>query len=116
MPALTYCAGVKHLTMADKSLLVGTEAADLLTQYAALIARIGSGDAVTLRAVGVDGEEVEATFVLNSGTVLIAESSRSALPEPDNSSAVEYLRDRLASYGSDAGIASSSVGDHPEAG
>jgi hypothetical protein len=90
---------MKHLTMADKSLLVGTEAADLLLEYAALIAQIGRGDSVVLRAIGVDGEPVEVTFLLNSGTVLLAESSRSDVPEPDNREAVEYMRGRLESYG-----------------
>lgn len=85
--------------MAEKSLLIGNEATDLLTSYAALLARIPSGDAVTLRAIGVDGAEVEATFVLNSGTVLMAESSSSTLQEPDNSEGIAYLRERLESYG-----------------
>jgi hypothetical protein len=95
---------MKHVTMADKSLLIGTEAADLLTRYAALVARLGSGDAVTLRAIGADGDEVDATFVLNSGTVLLAESSGSTVPEPDNTATVGYLRDRLASFGPMSGI------------
>jgi hypothetical protein len=99
--------------MADKSLLVGNEAADLLTQYAALVARIASGDAVTLRAIGADGGEVEATFVLNSGTVLIAESTDSRVPEPDNSDAEAYLRDRLASYGPDSSGALDEAEDLP---
>ena len=95
---------MKHVTMAEKSLLVGTEVADLLTQYAALLAQLRGGDAVTLRAYGIDGEEVEATFVLNSGVVLMAESTRSPLPEPDNSAAVAYLRERLDSFGPASGI------------
>ena len=101
--------------MADKSLLVGSEAADLLTQYAALVARINSGDAVTLRAIGTDGGEVEATFVLNSGTVLIAESTDSRVPEPDNSDTEAYLRDRLASYGPDSSGALDEAEDIPGA-
>lgn len=59
---------------------------------------------MTLRAIGADGALVEATFVLNSGTVLMAESSNSALPEPDNTEAVAYLRERLDSYGPSGGF------------
>jgi hypothetical protein len=90
---------MKHLSMADKSLLVGDEAADTLLEYAALLARLSSGDSLRLRAIGADGDEVTATLLLNSGTVLIAETSTSSLPEPDNGAAVSYMRGRIDSYG-----------------
>jgi hypothetical protein len=93
-----YGAGMKHVTMADKSLLVGDDAADTLVEYAALIARLNSGDSVTLRAVGTDGEEVMATFLINSGTVLVAQSTFSNLPEPDNAEHVAYMRSRIAQF------------------
>jgi hypothetical protein len=84
--------------MADKSLLIGDEAADLLLEYAALLAQIGRGDSVKLRAIGADGDEVTVGFLLNSGTVLLIESSTSGLPEPDNGEAERYMRSRLDSY------------------
>jgi hypothetical protein len=84
--------------MADKSLLVGDEAGDLLLKYAALLAQIGRGDSVQLRAIGIDGDEVTAGFLLNSGTVMLVESSSSRLPEPDNREAVRYMQERLDSY------------------
>lgn len=84
--------------MAQKSLLIGDAAADAVVRYAALTARSGGGDAITLRAIGVDGEEVAATFLLNAGTVMMVESSRSALPEPDNTEAIAYMTERLNSY------------------
>jgi hypothetical protein len=83
--------------MADKSLLVGDDAADLLLEYAALLAQLGRGDSVSLRAVGADGDEVTAGFLLNGGTTLLVESTRSSLPEPDNERAVEYMRGRIGS-------------------
>lgn len=89
--------------MADKSLLVGDEAAGLLMRYAALLAQINRGDSLDLSAIGVDGEQVHVTFLLNSGTVLLAETSRSDLPEPDNSHAIRYMRGELDSYGRDGG-------------
>ncbi len=95
--------------MADKSLLVGNEAADLLMQYAALLAQISRGDAINVSAIGVDGELVEVTFLLNSGTVLLAESSTSGLPEPDNAAVITYMRGQLDSYGPVAGA----TGDSP---
>ncbi|MDQ4138149.1 MAG: hypothetical protein M3116_04805, partial [Actinomycetota bacterium] len=81
------------------SLLVGDDAADALVEYAALVAQLGSGDSVQLNGIGVDGEKVTASFLLNSGTVLMAESTSSELPEPDNLEATAYMRKQLRTYG-----------------
>jgi hypothetical protein len=86
---------MKHLTMGEKSLLVGDEAADLLIEYAALLATYSRGDSVKLHAVDGDGDEVIATFLLNQGITLMAETTNSSLPEPDNSETVAYLRERI---------------------
>jgi hypothetical protein len=86
---------MKHLTMGEKGLLAGDEVADLLIEYAALLATHSRGDAVQVRALGEDGDEVVATFLLNQGTALMAETTRSSLSEPDNSEAVAYLRERI---------------------
>lgn len=91
-------SAVKHLTMAEKSLLLGNEAADTLVEYAALVARTRSGDSVSLRAIGVDGAEVEASFLLNSGTVLLVETSTSQLPEPENADVVAAMRRKIDSF------------------
>jgi hypothetical protein len=89
---------MQHITMSDKSLLVGDSVAELLLEYAALIAKVGSGDTVKVRAFGDDGDEVTASFLLNSGTVLMSETTASPLPEPENSEAEMYLRRCLDSY------------------
>jgi hypothetical protein len=87
---------MKHITYADKSLLVGDEAADTLTEYSAALARAGSADTVTLAAYGADGSDTEGTFVLNQGTVLMAETTKSSIPEPDNTTAVTRMREKIA--------------------
>jgi hypothetical protein len=84
--------------IAGKSLLIGDEVADTLVRYAALLGKANSADNVIVRSIGVDGEEVEANYLLNSGTVLVSESTRSTLPEPDNADALAYLQDRLQQY------------------
>jgi hypothetical protein len=89
---------MKHLTMADKSLLIGDEAADTLMAYAALVATKDTGQTVVLQAIGFDGVEVAVTFLLNSGTVLLVESSESTLPEPDNEDQVVWMRERLRAF------------------
>jgi hypothetical protein len=86
---------VKHLTMGEKSLLVGDSTADLLIEYAALLGTHSRADSVELRAVSGDGDEVVATFLLNQGVALMAETTRSSLPEPDNSEAEAYMRERI---------------------
>jgi hypothetical protein len=93
-----YVQRVMHVTMADKSLLIGDDTADLLVRYAALLGKTGSADSVSLRAISGDGDEVVAQLLLNSGTVLMAETNHSALPEPNNRDVDEYLKERLAAY------------------
>jgi hypothetical protein len=86
---------MKHITYADKSLLVGDEAADTLTEYSAALARAGSADTVTLAAYGADGADTEGTFVLNQGTVLMSETTQSSIAEPDNTVAVTQMREKI---------------------
>lgn len=89
---------MKHVSTADQNLLLGDAAADLLLEYAALLAKIGSGDAVRMNAVDADGDAVVAGFLLNGGTTMLIQSTNSVLPEPDNAEAERYLRRRLATY------------------
>jgi len=86
---------VQHLTVESKSLLIGDEAAEALTEYAALVAKHGTGDRVKLRAFGSDGDEVTATIVLSAGTTMVTETSHNTLPEPNNGDAVRYMREQI---------------------
>jgi hypothetical protein len=86
---------MKHLTYSDKSLLVGDEAADALLEYSALVAKNGTADTVTLTGFGSDGQEVEATFVLDQGTILMAETSHTSIAEPENSDALMQMREKM---------------------
>ena len=89
---------MQHLTTAEKSLLVGDRTADLLMEYAALVAQIKAGDSIKINALGADGDEVVATLLLNSGTTMVAETTTSTQREPDNAEVDQYLQDRLAAY------------------
>ena len=91
----TYGEHMKHITFGDKSLLVGDQATDLLLQYASLLASESNADTVTLRAIGPDGNETEATFLLDTGVPLMAETTISSLPELDNAEAVAYMQERI---------------------
>ena len=86
---------MKHLTMAEKSLLLGDEAADLLMEYAAVLGQTDSADTVVLSAYGDDGDPVDVTFLLNGGTSILSESSESPMTEPDNAEGIRYMREKM---------------------
>lgn len=86
---------MKHVTYSDKSLLIGSEVADLLMSYATVLGRTGGTDTVTVHAIETDGSEVDATFLLNPSTVMMVESANTGVEEPDNEYAVEYMRERV---------------------
>ncbi|GAA0964022.1 hypothetical protein [Frigoribacterium faeni] len=88
---------MKHITFASKSLLVGDDAADTLLEYAALLAQSGQADTVELNAINADGNAVVATFLLDAGASLMAESTTSEIEAPDNAEAIEYMRSEIGS-------------------
>ena len=86
---------VKHLTFADKSLLVDDATADLLLEYAAVLARNGDADNIAIHAFSSDGDEVDATLLLDAGAPIMVETSHTSLPDPDNDEVVTYMREQL---------------------
>ena len=86
---------MKHVTYSDKSLLVGDIAADLLMRYAAALANTNGADTVDIRAIGSDGADVVATFLLDAGAPMMAETSTASVKEPDNAEAEVYMRERM---------------------
>jgi hypothetical protein len=95
-PHARFVVGMKHISFADKTMFLDDETADALMEYAGLLAAEHSGDTVTVRAVGQDGNETDATFVLNMATNLIAESTNSTLDPPENPVALKYMLERIA--------------------
>ncbi|MCU1544134.1 MAG: hypothetical protein JWM50_1999 [Microbacteriaceae bacterium] len=86
---------MQHILFANKSLLAGDTVTETLMQYAALLANEDLADTVKISAIGIDGESVVVTFLLDNGTNLVAETSRSELEEPDNDDVVTYMRERI---------------------
>jgi hypothetical protein len=82
---------MKHITFGDKSLLIGDAAADALLKYAAFLATAARGDTVEVHAISSDGDEVTASFLFGPGATVMAETSHTQLPEPDNSAAIAYM-------------------------
>ncbi len=91
----TYGRPMKHVTFADKSLLMGDDAADALLEYARLIAETRGADSVTLKSISSDGNTVDASFLLNANTVLLIESTNSQVEPPDNHAATMEMQDRI---------------------
>ena len=87
---------MQHVTYADKTLLVGDDAADTLIRYAAALGRKQSSDDVRLKAISGDGDAVVATFLLSASAPLMIESTHSSLPEPDNTEVVEDMRKKIS--------------------
>jgi len=97
---------MKHLTYADKSLLIDDATADALLEYAALLARAGDADSVTVSAYGADGQSVEATLLLDAGAPVMSETTHSTMNEPENPTALSYLQEQIALRSSPPSIAS----------
>jgi hypothetical protein len=86
---------MKHVSYADKSLFMGDDAADTLLEYARLVADNERADTVTLSSISTDGNTVEASFLLDASTVLMVESTNSDVEAPDNTEAVQDIKDRI---------------------
>ncbi|MCW3493350.1 hypothetical protein [Microbacterium sp. SSM24] len=86
---------MKHVTFADKSLLMGDAAAEALLEYARLIADTHGADSVTLKSISSDGNTVDASFLLNANTVLLIESTNSDVVAPDNRAATQEMQERI---------------------
>jgi hypothetical protein len=86
---------MKHVTYADKSLLMGDEAADTLLEYASALVNAGKADTVDVHAFGEDGQEVVATFLLETGAPVMAETTHTSMKEPDNWEAIAYMREHI---------------------
>jgi hypothetical protein len=91
---------MKHIVYAEKTLLIGDEVADLAVEYAAMLANHGKADTVTLHAFDADGDAIDATLLLNSGSNIVAATSHNTIPEPDNSEAVADIRERMVALSS----------------
>lgn len=85
---------MKHVTYADKALFLDDESADWLMEYARALGVAGQTDAISLHAIGLDGNEVEATFLLNSSTELVTQTTQNSIEAPTNDEAVGYMQEQ----------------------
>ncbi|WP_431792511.1 hypothetical protein [Microbacterium paraoxydans] len=86
---------MKHVTYGEKSILMGDDAADVLLEYSRIVADGGHADTVSFRSISPDGNTGLASFLLNASTVLMVETTNSALEAPDNDEEVAEVRRRI---------------------
>jgi hypothetical protein len=86
---------MKHVTVEEKTLLMGDDVADCLLEYSRLLGQDSQVDAVTVCAIGPDGNTVDVSILLNSATSLVIESTNSTIEAPPNDEAVRYLQGRI---------------------
>lgn len=80
---------------ADRALLIGDTAADLLLEYAAALSSAGQVDTVRLHAISPQRTEVEAGLLLDSATTLMIETTNTVAEEPANTAAEHYMQERI---------------------
>ncbi|MBW9119551.1 hypothetical protein JNB63_05540 [Microbacterium trichothecenolyticum] len=85
---------MKHVTYADKALFLDDESADWLMEYARALGVAGMTDSISLHAIGLDGNEVDVTFLLNSNTELITQTTQNSLSAPRNDEVVGYMQEQ----------------------
>jgi hypothetical protein len=85
---------MKRIYYGEADFLVGDEAADALVDYAVLMAKLGTADSVQVEVIGPDGNAEMASFVIGPATILMVETTRSELSEPDNAAAIRYMAER----------------------
>ncbi len=85
---------VKRISFADRTILIDDETCQRLIEYAALLGSQQSADTVRISGIGQDGDDIEADFVLNAASNLVAESTHSTLQPPPNPEAIAYMREK----------------------
>lgn len=86
---------MQEVTYVDESIRVGDEVADVLLDYAAALADEGRSDHVTLQVILRDGSLRHAKILLNAGSNLLSKDADDQREEPDNTSAMQYMRERM---------------------
>ncbi len=84
-----------RIVYAGRTFLAGQDVVNLLLDYSAALARVGSADNVQLRTVDPDGTVAEISLIVGAGIALLGETSHAVGPGPANSGAIAYLSGEL---------------------
>lgn len=86
---------MKRIIYGETSWLIGDDAADTVLQYAVELAQRDSAASVDMVVLDGAGSEQVVSFLIGPATMMMAETTWSSLPEPDNTIAVDRMRERL---------------------
>ena len=91
---------MKSITYAEKSWLVGDEAAAVLVEYAVLLARTGSADSISFNVLSPEGAPGVLTLLIGPASMMTAADSDVGEDEPNNDEAVIAIRERMRAISS----------------
>ncbi len=86
---------MKRIIYDGNTWLVGDEAAEVLVEYAVLLAKEESADSVDVAAYDRSGQPQNITLLIGPATMMTIESSSSLLEPPDNADPVARVRERM---------------------
>jgi hypothetical protein len=86
---------MKRIIYGETSWLIGDDAADTVLQFAVELAQRDSAAAIDLTVLDAAGAEQTVRFLIGPATMMMAESTGSSFPEPDNTAALDGMRDQL---------------------
>ena len=89
---------MKHITYQGSSWFVDDETADLIVEYAVLLAQRETADSVDIAALDDLGNSQRVTMILGPATMVTVETSSSELEPPDNGDLIARVRERIRQY------------------
>lgn len=88
---------MKRISYGETSWLIGDIAADAVLEYAVELARHESAASIDLVVLDAAGAEQAVRFLLGPATMMMAETTASSFPEPDNAASVTVMSERVES-------------------
>lgn len=86
---------MKRIIYGESSWLIGDEAAETVMRYAVELAKRDAAASVDLSVVDGAGATQTVSFLIGPATMMMAETTRSSFPEPDNAAVVDDIRVRI---------------------
>jgi hypothetical protein len=86
---------MKRIGYGDSWWLCGDSAAETVLEYAVVLAKHESAASVDLNVLDVAGTRQVVSLLIGPATMMTAETTVSALPEPDNTGEIAIIRDEI---------------------
>lgn len=86
---------MKSITYGEHSWLLGDEAADVLMEYAVVLAQRETADSVEMRVMDTEGRDQRVRFLIGPATMMTSELIASTRDEPENADSIAAIRERI---------------------